>query len=71
MDKKDLLFFNGVDTFVVYYLINDDYDTDNINEIEIKLKVDEKEYNRILNLIKNHSIKKNEVNQIDTYYKWN
>ena len=23
-DKKDLLFFNGVDTFVVYYLINDD-----------------------------------------------
>ena len=22
-DKKDLLFFNGVDTFVVYYLIND------------------------------------------------
>lgn len=27
-DKKDLLFFNGVDTFVVYYLIND-----NNNEI--------------------------------------
>ena len=26
-----------------YYLINDDYNTDNINEIEIKLKVDEKE----------------------------
>ena len=52
-----------------YYLINDDYDTDNINEIEIKLKVDDKEYNRILNLIKNHSVKKNEVYQIDTYYK--
>lgn len=27
-NKKDLLFFNGVDTFVVYYLIND-----NRNEI--------------------------------------
>ena len=27
-NKKDLLFFNGVDTFVVYYLIND-----NNNEI--------------------------------------
>lgn len=27
-NKKDLLFFNGVDTFVVYYLIND-----NTNEI--------------------------------------
>ena len=52
-----------------YYLINDDYDTDNINEIEIKLKVAEKEYNRILNLIKNHSINKANVNQIDTYYK--
>jgi len=26
--KKELLFFNGVDTFVVYYLIND-----NNNEI--------------------------------------
>ena len=39
-----------------YYLINNDYNTDNINEIEIKLKVDEKEYNRILNLIKNVEI---------------
>ena len=27
-NKKDLLFFNGVDTFVVYYLLND-----NNNEI--------------------------------------
>ena len=52
-----------------YYLINDDYDADNINEIEIKLKVDKKEYNRILNLIKNYSINKANVNQIDTYYK--
>lgn len=51
-----------------YYLINDDYDTDNINEIEIKLKVNNEEYNRILNLIKNDSIKKGNVNQIDTYY---
>ena len=52
-----------------YYLINDDYDTDNINEIEIKLKVDVKEYNRILNITKNHSINKANVNQIDIYYK--
>ena len=22
-DKKDLLFFNGMDTFIVYYLINE------------------------------------------------
>ena len=51
-----------------YYLINDDYDTDNINEIEIKLKVNNKEYNRILNLIEKSSIKKENVNQIDTYY---
>lgn len=51
-----------------YYLINDDYDTENINEIEIKLKVDEKEYNRILNIIKKHSVNKTNVNQIDTYY---
>ena len=52
-----------------YYLINDDYNTDNINEIEIKLKVDEKEYNRILNLIRYYSVNKMNVNQIDTYYK--
>lgn len=51
-----------------YYLINDDYDTDNINEIEIKLKVNEKEYNRILKLIENQSTSKKEINQIDTYY---
>ena len=51
-----------------YYLINDDYDTDNINEIEIKLKVDNKEYNRILNIVKKNSINKGNINQIDTYY---
>lgn len=51
-----------------YYLINDDYDTDNINEIEIKLKVDDNEYTRILNLIKRCSVNKANVNQIDTYY---
>ena len=51
-----------------YYLINDDYDTDNVNEIEIKLKVDSIEYNRILNLIKKCSVNKANVNQIDTYY---
>lgn len=51
-----------------YYLINDNFDTDNINEIEIKLKVDDKEHNRILNKIKNSSIIKSDVIQIDTYY---
>ena len=51
-----------------YYLINDDYDTDNIEEIEIKLKVTNNEYNRILNLIERNSINKTNVNQIDTYY---
>lgn len=51
-----------------YYLINDDYDTDNINEIEIKLKVDKEEYNRILNTIKKYSTNKSHANQIDTYY---
>lgn len=51
-----------------YCLINDDYDTENTNEIEIKLKVDKDEYFRILNIIKKHSINKGNVNQIDTYY---
>ena len=51
-----------------YCLINDDYDTENTNEIEIKLKVDKDEYSRILNIIKNNSINKGNVNQIDTYY---
>lgn len=51
-----------------YCLINDDYDTENTNEIEIKLKVDKDEYSRILNIIKKHSIAKENVNQIDTYY---
>lgn len=51
-----------------YYLINDDYDTDNINEIEIKLKVDKNEYDRILNAIKKDSTDKLNVNQVDTYY---
>jgi adenylate cyclase class IV len=54
-----------------YYLISDDYDTDNINEIEIKLNVNEKEYNRILNLIRKNSINKSKVDQIDTYYALN
>lgn len=51
-----------------YYLLNNDYDKDNINEIEIKLRVDNNEYNRILNLIKKDSVNKYNVNQIDTYY---
>lgn len=51
-----------------YYLINDDYNTDNINEIEVKLKVNDKEYNRILNIIKKESLNKCNVNQVDTYY---
>lgn len=51
-----------------YCLIYDDYDTENTNEIEIKLKVDKDEYSRILNIIKKYSINKGNVNQIDTYY---
>lgn len=51
-----------------YCLINDDYDTENTNEIEIKLKVDKEEYTRILDIIKKHSTNKGNVNQIDTYY---
>lgn len=54
-----------------YYLISDDYNMDNNNEIEIKLMVLEKEYNRILNLIKNESVMKRDVNQRDTYYSLN
>jgi len=51
-----------------YCLINDDYDTENTNEIEIKLNVDKEEYTRILDIIKKHSTNKGNVNQIDTYY---
>ena len=51
-----------------YCLINDELDTENTNEIEIKLKVNEEEYSRILNIIKNNSVNKRNVNQMDTYY---
>lgn len=51
-----------------YCLINDELDTENTNEIEIKLKVNEEEYSRILNIIKNNSVNKRNVNQIDNYY---
>lgn len=51
-----------------YCLINDELDTENTNEIEIKLKINEEEYSRILNIIKNNSVNKRNVNQIDTYY---
>jgi len=58
-----------------YYLIsddyidlNDDYIDLNNNEIEIKLKVDRSEYERILNLLKNTAKYKNTVKQIDTYF---
>ena len=51
-----------------YYLISDDYINLNNNEIEIKLKVDKSEYERILNLVKDTAKYKNTVKQIDTYY---
>lgn len=51
-----------------YCLINDDYDTENTNELEIKLKVNNDEYFRIMDIIKDDSINKSSVNQIDTYY---
>ena len=51
-----------------YYLISDDYINLNNNELEIKLKVDKSEHERILNLVKNTAKYKNTVKQIDTYY---
>lgn len=51
-----------------YYLITDDYNNLDNNEVEIKLKVNEEEYVRLLNSIKNISKYKNTVKQIDTYY---
>jgi len=51
-----------------YYLISGDYINLNNNEIEIKLKVDKSEYERILNLVKNTAKYKNTVKQTDTYY---
>lgn len=52
-----------------YYLISDDYINLNNNEIEIKLKVDKSEHERILNLVKNTAKYKNTVKQIDIYYR--
>ena len=52
-----------------YYLISDDYINLNNNEIEIKLKVDKREYERILNLVKDTAKYKNTVKQIDIYYR--
>ena len=51
-----------------YYLISDDYNDLKNNEIEIKLKVDRSEYERLLNLVKNTAKYKNTVKQIDTYF---
>lgn len=51
-----------------YYLISDDYNDLNNNEIEIKLKIDRSEYERLLNLVKNTAKYKNTVKQIDTYF---
>lgn len=51
-----------------YCLITDEYYIENKNEIEIKLKVGKDECSRILNIIKNNSIYKGNINQIDTYY---
>lgn len=51
-----------------YYLINDDYIDLNNNEIEIKLKVDRNEYERLLSLLKNTAKYKNTTKQIDTYF---
>lgn len=51
-----------------YYLISDDYIDLNNNEIEIKLKVDRNEYERLLSLLKNTAKYKNTTKQIDTYF---
>lgn len=52
--KKDLLFFNGVDTFVVYYLINDDNNEIYFNDqrvfwFSVDWKKIIKKFNEILN----------------------
>ena len=52
-----------------YYLISNEYNSDNIDEIEVKLKVDNKEYERIKNIIEKNSKFKGIYNQIDNYYK--
>ena len=52
-----------------YYLISNEYNSDNIDEIEVKLKVDNKEYERIKNIIEKNSEFKGIYNQIDNYYK--
>ena len=51
-----------------YYLINDEFYEGDANEIEIKLKIDNKEYNRIFNLISKNSNAKKITKQIGTYY---
>lgn len=51
-----------------YYLISDNYDLKATKEFGIKLKVEEKEYNRLLNIISENNDVKNNVNQIDSYY---
>ena len=48
--------------------INDEFYEGDTNEIEIKLKIDNKEYNRIFNLISKNSNAKKITKQIDTYY---
>lgn len=50
-----------------YYLIDDKY-KDNINGIEIKIKVDSKEHNRLLDRIKSLAKYINTIKQNDTYY---
>lgn len=55
-DKKDLLFFNGVDTFVVYYLINEEKNEIYFNNqrnflFSIGWKKIIEEFNKILNIV--------------------
>lgn len=53
-NKKDLLFFNGEDTFIVYYLINDDNNEIFFNDqrvfwFSVDWKQIIKKFNKILN----------------------
>lgn len=52
----------------LYSLIDTNYTNQLPLEIEVKLKVDEREYKRIFGLVKSSSIDIKEVKQIDSYY---
>ena len=53
----------------LYSLLEQNYYNNVSLEIEVKLKINDSEFNRLLNLLKNQSNKINEVTERDTYFK--